>query len=74
MRLRKAEARPELACPHPEKTPFKTEVEAYHCVLKRSKVTGRAFRVYECYTADGKKHFHMTKKLNRVDRSPALAA
>lgn len=70
-RLRKASARPELACPNPEKTPFATEVEAYHCLLKRSRVTGMAFRIYPCHTADGKRHFHMTKQ---VDRRPRLVA
>lgn len=74
MRLRKAEAHPEHSCPHPEKNPYTSDIEAYAVALKRSKLSGRPLRVYPCYTEDGKLHYHLTKRVNRVDTPKGAAA
>lgn len=63
-RLLKAAKRPDLACPHPEKVPYLTALEAIHHALKRSRLAGHPLRYYPCTTPHGKTHWHLTKRVD----------
>lgn len=69
MRLRKAEAHPELSCPRPEKVPYMTDIEAISQALRRSKISGIPLRVYPRHTMDGKTHYHLTKKTDKMEHA-----